>query len=431
MDQKRITRRAFIKTGAAAIGGTALMGGFSPNPVLGQSPIKVGVVLPLTGPMSGIGTMMKEGLLMYVETVAKKAAGRPIKLIIEDTQGAPANAVTKLWKLMNYDKVHVGMGGFLASTGYALSPLFKANRLPFLSPVFSSDDLTQRDFNPYLIRTGWSSSQPAHPLGEYVYRKLGYRKVACCAQDYAFGYECVGGFQQCFEEAGGRIVQKIWPPLGTGDFGPYLKKIKKEADAVFALIVGASPLPFVRQYKEAGLWKKVGPLIGSEPTTDEVVLQQMGDEAVGIISALFYSAAIESAENERFVKTYAKLYNNKVPGYFAESSYVALRVIKEAAEALDGKVEDGDKFLDALKKVELKNPEAPRGPFKFDKYNNPVHNIYIRKVEKLGQKFGVKCSLWNSVIETYPMVSQFWTYDPEKYLKQPPYTRDWPPCKNC
>ncbi len=430
MGKKGLTRRDFIKTSAAAIGGAALAGGFSPNIALGQGPIKVGVVLPLTGPFAGVGIMMKQGIEMYYETVAKKAAGRPIKLIIEDTQGAPANAVTKLRKLISHDKIHVGMGGFLASTGYALSPLFKGNKLPFISPVFSSDDLTQRDFNPYLIRCGWSSSQPAHPLGEYAYKKLGYRKMVCCSADYAFGYEGTGGFQRTFEESGGKIIQKIWIPLGTEDFGPYLTKISKDADAVYAQIVGAPAIQWVQQYKDAGMWDRVGPMIGYEPTTDEFVLQKMGDEASGIISSLFYSAAIESPENEKFVKTFAKRYK-KVPSYFAESSYVALRVVKEAAEALDGKVEDSDKFLAALKSVELKNPDAPRGPVKFDKYNNPIHNIYIRRAENLGEKFGVKCKMWNTVDYTYPMVSQFWKYDPKAYMKKPVYSREYPPCKYC
>jgi len=120
-----------------------------------------------------------------------------------------------------------------------------------------------------------------------------------------------------------------------------------------------------------------------------------------------------------------------LPSYFAESCYVALRVVKEAAERLDGKVDDKEAFLKAMKKVELKNPSAPRGPMKFDEYNNPIQNIHIRKVEKLGKKFGVSCNLWNTVIDTYPMVSQFWKYDPKAYLKEPAYSRDYPPCKHC
>jgi branched-chain amino acid transport system substrate-binding protein len=176
------------------------------------------------------------------------------------------------------------------------------------------------------------------------------------------------------------------------------------------------------------MWEKAGPMIGFEPTTDEFVLRKMGDEAVGITSALFYSAAIESPENEEFVKTYNKKYD-KIPGYFAESSYVAMRFIKEAAEALDGKVDNREEFTKALKAVEL--ADAPRGPVKLDEYNNPVNNIYIRKVEKLGKKFGVVCEDWNTVIDTYPMVSQFWTYDPKKYMEEPPYARDYPLCRYC
>jgi len=148
----------------------------------------------------------------------------------------------------------------------------------------------------------------------------------------------------------------------------------------------------------------------------------MGDEVIGDVSAFMYSSALETPKNAAFVKKYRGLYG-KVPSYFSETCYTSTRWINEAAKAINGDVENREKFLEALKKVEI--PDAPRGPLKLDAYGNPIQNIYIRKVEK---KDG---ELWNTVVYTYPAVSQFWKYKPEDFLKQPVYDRNFPPCKYC
>jgi branched-chain amino acid transport system substrate-binding protein len=239
--------------------------------------------------------------------------------------------------------------------------------------------------------------------------------------DYAFGWEQVGGFQRTFEEAGGQIVQKLWPPLGTTDFGPYLAQIKRDADAVFAVMVAASALRFPRQYQDAGLKARL-PLIGGGTTFDEFVLPSLGDEAIGAITPLIYSAAIDTPANKRFVKEYRAKYG-KVPSYYSESCYTTARWINEGAKAVGGNVEDRDKFFAALRKVEI--PDAPRGAIKLDANGGTVQNIYVRKVEKR------KGELWNTVIHTFPSVSQFWKYKPEEFLKQPVYDRNYPACKYC
>ncbi|HTU00272.1 MAG TPA: hypothetical protein VMG58_00600, partial [Candidatus Sulfotelmatobacter sp.] len=109
--------------------------------------------------------------------------------------------------------------------------------------------------------------------------------------------------------------------------------------------------------------------------------------------------------------------------YYSEGTYVAGLIMKEALQAIGGDIEDGTKFLAAVRKVDLS--DVPRGPMKFDDYGNPIENIYVRKVEKVNGR------LQNTVIQTFPNVSQFWKYKPEDYLKNPVYSRDYPPCTHC
>jgi branched-chain amino acid transport system substrate-binding protein len=400
-----------------------------PSPGRAQkAPIRIGFLAPVTGGGAAVGkdmtnafTMSLEEIGMAYQGLSYQMAGRQVELIIEDTQADPAQALTKIRKLVESDKVHVVAGGFLASEGYALAPKIDEYRIPTLFPVVSADDLTQRKPVKWLVRTGWTSSQPNQPFGEYVAKTLGYKKVVTIAMDYAFGWEQVGGFQRTFEETGGQIIQKLWPPLGTTDFGPFLAQIKRDADAVFAVMVAASALRFPKQYQDAGLKARL-PLVGGGTTLDEFVLPSLGDEAIGGITPLIYSAAIDTPVNKRFVAEFRKKYG-KVPSYYAETCYTAARWIHEGTKAVGGNIEDREKFLAALRKVEI--ADAPRGPIKLDAYGNPIQNIYVRKVEK---KDG---ELWNTVIHTFPSVSQFWKYKPEEFLKQPVYDRNYPACKYC
>lgn len=398
----------------AAVGGS--------HPTWAQKgPIKIGFLAPVTGGAAQVGKDMVNGLSMYLEERKHTLAGRKVELIVEDTQGQPATALTKLRKLVESDRVHVLAGGLFAHVGYALAPKVDEYRVPMLYPVMAADDITQRQPAKWVVRNGWTSSQPSHPFGEYAAKTLGYKKVVTIAIDYSFGWEVVGGFQKTFEAAGGQIVQKLWPPLGTTDFAPFLSQIKRDADAVFALMVAQSSLRFPKQYENAGLKARM-PLIGGGTTFDEFVLPSLGDEAIGGITPLMYSAALDTPINKRFVKEYRAKYG-KVPSYYSEVCYTTGRWIDEAAKAIDGDLENRDKFLAALRKVEVS--DAPRGPVKLDAHGNPIQNIYIRKVEK---KDG---ELWNTVIHTYKDVSQFWNFKPDEFLKQPVYSRDYPPCKYC
>ncbi|HYB21500.1 MAG TPA: ABC transporter substrate-binding protein [Thermodesulfobacteriota bacterium] len=384
-----------------------------------KGPIKIGLIVPLSGGMAATGKDMLNGFQLYLEEIGYQAAGRKIELIVEDDEAVPATGLTKTRKLVEKDGVHIMTGGLMASTGYALAPYIDSKEIPTTYPIMAPDDLTQRQRAKWIVRTGWNSSQPNHALGEYTYQTLKYKKAVIMGLDYAFGWESAGGFQKTFEDAGGKVIQKIWCPLTVTDFSPYLSQISKDADVVYILFLGRSTLQFTKQYQEFGLKGKL-PLVGGGTATDEHALPSMGDEALGIITALHYSEALDNPANKKFVKAFREKAK-KAASYYSEGTYTGARWIVEAIKAVKGDVENRGRLMEALKKVELK--DVPRGPFKLDDYGNPVQNIYIRKVERVGGE------LQNTVIHTYPSVSQFWRYKPEEFLKQPVYSREYPPLK--
>ena len=276
-----------------------------PTSSLAKGPIKIGFIAPMSGHAAQVGRDMLAGMELALMHRNWQVAGRKIKLISEDTEAKPAVAMTKVRKLVERDGVHVLIGGLMASTGYALMPYVDAKKVPAMYVIMASDDLTQRKRGKYMVRTGWASSQPSHPFGVYAAKELGIRKVVTIGYDYAFGWEVVGGFQWTFEDSVGRIIQKLWTPVGTMDYGPYLGQINKDADAVFALFFGAGAMQFVKQFKEYGLKGKMT-LLGGGTTTDESVLPAMGDEAIGTITALHYSQAIDTSANKRIDMDFRK-----------------------------------------------------------------------------------------------------------------------------
>ena len=405
--------------------GTAVAVGLSLSAPAGAEELRIGYLAPLTGGLAQTGIDMRDGFLLYLEEHGNKLGGMDVKLIIEDEQGKGDVAVTKAKKLVLQDKVHMLIGGVLASTGYALAPVSTELKTMYIPSIPAADDLTQRQLKnfPYLIRTSWSSSQPHHPLGQWACDQ-GYKKVVTIAADYAFGYEVVGGFQKAFEDCGGKIVQKIWPPLGAKDFGPFIPTIKADTDAVCSLMVGPMPAQFIKQMRGAGFKK---PIIGGGTSYDEFVLPFMGDEAIGDVSALHYSAALDTPKNIAFVKAYRTKFG-KVPSYYSENNYTTAQWLDEALKKAGGKWPGPEELIKLMVGIKL---DAVRGPVSLDENRNPIQNIYIKKVEKK-KMFGYeKDELWNTVIKTYPNVSQFWTYGKDKFLAQPVYDKGFPPCNFC
>jgi branched-chain amino acid transport system substrate-binding protein len=210
----------------------------------GAEELRIGFLAAQTGPFAQIAKDMVNGFELYLNDHKRDFSGAIVKFVVEDTQGKPAVAVLKAEKLIRQDQVQMLVGGLLASTGYALAPVSTREKVIYIASIPASDDLTQREADkfPYFVRTGWSSSQPSHPFGEWACGE-GYKKIATLASDYAFGYEVVGGFQKTFEECGGKIIQKIWPPINTIDFGPYIPTLKRRCDLLAAGRAGGVAIP--------------------------------------------------------------------------------------------------------------------------------------------------------------------------------------------
>jgi len=387
-----------------------------------QEAIRVGFLTCLTGALAQPGKEMQNGIELLLQEHRQMLAGRPIQLTVLDTASNPGVALTKARELVEQRKVHVILGPLAAFEAYAVAPYANTQRVLLISPSAAADDLTQRKATPFFVRATSNSSLPTQPFGTYAAKTLGYRKIATIADDFAFGHEVVAGFQAAFEDAGGQIVQKLWPPLGTTDQGPYISQLRRDVDAVFIGFAGIAALRFLKQYQDAGLHGKI-PLLANQTAVDEALLRSMGDEALGVVSTMHYSAALDTPANRKFVAAYRQAFGGNDPGYYSTGAYTAGLFLKQALEKIGGRIEDSEAFRKAVRGVVL--TDAPGGPIRLDNYGNPVHNIYIRRVERKDGR------LQNTVIHTIENVSQFWTHSEAEFLKAPPYSRTQPPCRHC
>ena len=408
-------RRTVLK----AIGATALSSMAAPWIARAQTgPMRVGFLTVKTGPLASGGLQMEQGLTLYLKERNNTLAGRPVQLFTGDSAGAPAVARTKMQELVERDNISCLIGPLATAEALAIDDYIRDKQIPTLS-VAAAEDMTQRKANPWFCRATSTSAQCSYAMGDYAAKELKYKRVAMIADDIAYGYELNAGFQRAFEDAGGKVVQKLWPPLNAPDYGTYIAQLKTNVDALFMGFAGSNGLKFLRQYKEYG---GKTPLLGGMTAIDESLLRQMGDEALGSLSTCWYSAQLDNESNKKLVAGMQRDYKVD-PGFYAAATYTNGAVLEAALKQIGGKIEDKDALIKALRGIKV--DETCRGPVQFDKYGNVVGNIYIRKVEKKGS------ALVNAVIKTYPNVSQFWTYDPDEFLKRPVYNREnWPENKN-
>ena len=408
----RITRRSFLVSTAAAV--TVL-----PLPAFAQpKPVKIGLLTVKTGPLAQGGLQMEQGVTRYLKDHNYTMAGRKAELVVGDTGGNPAGAKTKVQELVERDKVNVIFGPLAAFELLAITDYVRDNTTPLIS-LAAAEDVTQRKANPYVIRPSATSAQCCQPMGDYAARELKYKRAATISEDFAFGYEQMAGFQRVFEDNGGKVVKKLWPPLVTPDYTPYIAQIGN-VDCVFNGFAGSNPVKFMRAYQDLGLKAKI-PLLAGWTAMDDALLKSLGDEAVGVISAHWYSADGQSASNKQFVADMQKDYG-VLPGGYSAGMYIAGQCVEAAIQKLDTKSDDHKAFAEALHQVSL--TDTPRGPVQFDHFGNVVGDVFIRKCERKDGK------LVNTIIKTYPKVSQFWTYPEKAFLADPVYSRDYPPAKN-
>ncbi len=350
-----------------------------------QDAVKIGLILPMTGPFASTGRQIDGAVRLWMQQHGDTVAGRKVEVILKDDAGTPDTTRRLAQELVVNDKVNILAGFGLTPLALATVPIATQSKIPELVMAAATSSITEQ--SPYVIRSGFTLPQVTTPLADWA-AKNGIRKVVTLVTDYGPGIDAETAFKTRFTQAGGEVVAALRVPLRNPDFAPFLQRVNDaKPDAVFVFVPSGVGSVFMKQFAERGLDKAGIRLIGTGDVTDDDILNDMGDVALGVITSFHYSAAHPSAANKAYVDAYRKL-NNARPNFHSLGGYDGMRMIYKALETTKGNT-DGDVLMAALKGQAF---ESPRGPVTIDAATrDPIQNVYMRKVEKVnGELYNVE-----------------------------------------
>lgn len=383
-------RRAFFKGSAAAAAlGCSLL---TMAPALAQDSVKIGLVLPMTGPFASTGRQIEAAAKLYMTQNGATVAGKRIELIIKDDTGTPDVTRRIAQELLVNDKVSVLAGFGLTPLAYAAAPLATQAKTPVVVMAAATSAVTEQ--SPFIVRTSFTLPQVTIGVADWAAAN-NVKKVMSMVADYGPGIDAEKAFKERFTKAGGEIMGEVRVPLRNPDFAPFLQRISEtKPDALFVFVPSGMGALFMKQFVERGLDKSGVRLIGTGDVTDDDILNSMGDAALGVVTAHHYSASNTSPANKAFVAAYTKATGNR-PNFMAVGGYDGMHLIYEALKKTNGNA-DGTALIEAMKGMAW---TSPRGPVSIDaKTRDIVQNVYMRKVEKVdGQLYNVEFSTFANV----------------------------------
>jgi branched-chain amino acid transport system substrate-binding protein len=373
------------------------------------SPITIGVLAPSTGPFATYARDIIDGARLYSDEAGGQLGRRKLEMVVEDYQTRPDVALTKIRKLVERDRAQAIVGLVLSAAALAVKDYVNTQKVPLLISGFAVAESLTLQLNPYVFRLTYSASMTGAPIGQWTYRQLKARKAAIIASDSVGPLELMMAWARAFEESGGKVVQEIYPPLGTADMAPWVAKLRHDVDVIGVQTVGADGVRFVKQFQEYGLKGKI-PLVDASVGVSEIsLLPSAGEAAVGVYNSQPYQYTVDTPRNRKFVQAFRSKFGRD-PGSPAAFTYAAMAAIDQAVNATGGNIEDSARFLEALRKTDL---DAPQGRIRFDRFQNVVTDILISRIDKVGDQ------IVPVVIETIRGVDQFLGMDPAEYLKKP------------
>jgi branched-chain amino acid transport system substrate-binding protein len=356
------------------------------SPCFAEDVVKVGLIVPMTGPFTSTGKQLVAGARLYMNLHGTNIAGKKIELIVKDDTGNAEVTKRLAQELVVNDKVAFLAGFGLTPGALATAPVATEAKIPQIVMMAATSVVTER--SPYIVRTSFSVPQTTVPLAAWA-AENGIKRVVTVVSDYAPGIDVETAFKQRFEALGGQVIEALRVPLANPDFAPYLQRVADaRPDAVLGFVPAGVGSIFMRQFVERGLDKTGIKFIAEGSLTEDDIVNQIGDAGLGIITSHHYSAAHESPENKAFVAEFRKANGGMRPNLMAMQSYDGMYLIYEALKKTKGST-DGTALIDAMKGLKWM---SPRGPVTVDpETREMIQNIYIRRVERVnGELYNVE-----------------------------------------
>jgi branched-chain amino acid transport system substrate-binding protein len=349
-----------------------------------EDSVKIGLILPMTGPFASTGRQVEAGARFYMQQNGATTGGRKVEIVLRDDGGVPENSKRIAQELLVRDKVDILAGFGLTPIALAVAPLATETKTPMVVMAAGTAIVTER--SPYIVRTSFAQAQSVVVIADWE-AKQGLKRAASVVSDFAPGYDSEAYFKQRFTQAGGEVAAALRVPLLNPDFAPFLQRVRDASpEGLYVFVPAGQAAAFMRQFRERGLDQSGIRLFGAGDITDDDVLNSMGDTMLGTVTAYYYSAAHPSAKNKAFVQGVRQANAGMRANFFAVGGYDGMHLVYAALAKTGGKT-DGDSFIAAVKGMAW---ESPRGPMSIDaETRDVIHDIYLRRVEK------VNGELWN------------------------------------
>ncbi len=383
-------RRHMIGSAVAAV---LALGGLAP--AMAQDAVKVGLILPMTGPFASTGRQIEAAARLYIAQHGAVVAGKRIELILRDDTGTPDVTRRIAQEMIANDRVTFLAGFGLTPLALATAPLATQAKKPMIVMAAATAMITEQ--SPFIVRTSFTLPQATVPMADWATHN-GLKRVATLVTDYGPGLDAEKAFKERFARDGREVVADVRVPLRNPDFAPFLQRVADlKPDALFVFVPSGAGAQFMKQFQERGLDKTGIRLIGTGDLTDDDILNEMGDPALGVVTTHHYSASNPSAVNKAFVKAFRAANKNARPNFMAVGGYDGMHLVYESLKATGGST-DGEKLVGAMKGMSW---QSPRGPVSVEAATRElVQNIYVRKVEKVdGELYNVEFATFQAVLD--------------------------------
>lgn len=380
-----VTRRIFIAS--------TLLSMLTAGSAWAQDAVKIGLILPMTGPFASTGRQVEAGVRAYMALHGDTVAGKKIELVLRDDAGTADQTRRIAQELVVNEGVSMLAGFGLTPLAMSVAPVLNQAKVPaIITSATTSAIMKQSD---YFVRTSMGGPQSAVPVASWAVEN-GLKRVVTLVTDYGPGHDIEKGFTDQFKKEGGEIVEAVRVPLQNPDFAPFLQRVRDaKPDAVFVFVPSGVGSLFMKQFADRGLKEAGIKLIATGDVTDDDLLNAIGEPAVGIVTGHFYSANHDSPENKAFVGEVRKANDNMRPNFMSVGGYDAMHLAYAALEKTGGDT-DGTKLIEAMKGMEWM---SPRGPITIDPATRDiVQDIYIREVKQ------VDGELYNVELKTYEKI---------------------------
>ena len=395
----RLSRRKFLlATSATALAAACGPATTTPSPTAAATAsatatpgkaLKIGQLLPFTKVYAELGNSMKRSTDLYLKQRGNLLANRPVSVIYEDEANDPVVGAQKTQKFIEQDNVDLMMGIVATPIAYAVRNAIDTAKMIFIETNAGGNSLTRDVPNctpacksKYIFRSSFSSWQISSPIGDYFATKKGVKEAFTFVADYGFGTESAADFTNAFTKGGGKVTGSLKAPLGSADFLPFVTQLKNQPTKdIYSFFSGTDAINYIKAWNQLGMPASGYKMNGAGFLTEQDVLKEVKDLAVGAVTSLFWAVTLDNAENKAFVDAYQKEYN-LLPDVFAVQAWDGMTAVDLALQAVKGDTANKDAFIAALEGVKFK---SPRGDFEFDKVtHNPIQDMYIREVKVQG-----------------------------------------------